>query len=154
MLRALYASLAILALPMAASAQEYRIVEQPRQECHVERVAVQGGGYGGPILGGVLGGVLGNQVGGGSGRVIATVAGVAAGAMVGDHLSSRNVSYQDVERCRTVVDRVQVPVYVRPAPVYQPVYYVEPVSYGRHGHHGWRDDDRHDRGHGHAYGRH
>lgn len=155
MLRKISTLLAILALPMAAFAGQYRTIEQPRQECWTERVAVQGAGYAGPILGGVVGGVLGNQVGDGSGRVLATVAGVAAGAVVGDHLSSRGTSYQNVQRCRTVMERTQVPVYHRPAPVYQPVYYVEPARHpGRHGHHGWKDEGHRGLGHGHGHSKH
>jgi uncharacterized protein YcfJ len=160
----LYA-LAALALPLAAGATEYRTVESPRQECWNEQVPVQtaGQGYGGAILGGIAGGLLGNQIGGGNGRTVATAVGAATGAMVGDRMSNAGPGYQTVERCRTVVDHVRVPVmqapqpvYVQPAPVYvQPApiieqrrYYVvpaEPVYYREHWEHRWHkhhhDDD-------------
>jgi uncharacterized protein YcfJ len=127
-----------VALPLAASATEYQTVERPRQECWNEQVPVQAGaqGYGGAIVGGIAGGLLGNQVGNGNGRTVATAVGAMTGAMVGDRMSGgvSTVSYQNVQRCRTVVDHVQVPVayqpveVVRPAPVvYQRVEVVRPV---------------------------
>lgn len=106
----------ILAVPMAVAATEYQVVERPRQECWNEQVPVQSGGqgYGGAIVGGIAGGVLGNQVGGGNGKTIATAVGAATGAVVGDRIanqgSSGSTSYKTVQRCRTVVDEVQVPV--------------------------------------------
>jgi uncharacterized protein YcfJ len=108
----------LLALPLAATAAEYRIVDRPRQECWNEQVPVQTGGQGlgGAIIGGIAGGILGNQVGGGNGKTVATAVGAATGAVVGDRMSSRNapagVAYQTVRRCRTVIE--QVPVRVVP----------------------------------------
>lgn len=146
-----------LALPATAFATEYQTVEQPRQECWNEQVQVpqRGNDAGGAIIGGIAGGFLGNQVGHGSGRAAATAAGVIAGAMVGDSMSApRGSSTQTVQRCRTVVDRVQVPVYEEAAQVWvqeQPVYVqgpgyyeVRPVErqHQEHWHHGW-----HGRGH-------
>lgn len=141
-------AIAALAFPLAASATEYRIVERPRQECWNEQVPVQtrsGGGYGGAIVGGIAGGILGNQVGGGNGKTIATAVGAMTGAMVGDRMSGgavSTVSYQTVQRCRTVMEQVQVPVVyqqvevIRPAPVVERrVYVVEDEYYVKHKHH-------------------
>jgi len=106
----------ILAVPLVAAATEYQTVERPRQECWNEQVPVQSAsqGYGGAIVGGIAGGILGNQVGSGNGKTIATAVGAATGAVVGDRMasqdSSRGISYQTVQRCRTVVDHVQVPI--------------------------------------------
>jgi uncharacterized protein YcfJ len=124
-------SLAVLALPFAAGmaqAQEYRIVERPRQECWNEQVPVQVENPTGAIVGGIAGGVLGNQIGRGNGRAVATAAGAVAGAVMGDRMTNRGWSYQNVQRCRTVVERVRVPVF-RPPPVYvQPQqWYAPPV---------------------------
>ncbi|WP_082584271.1 glycine zipper 2TM domain-containing protein [Noviherbaspirillum sp. Root189] len=170
MYKAILGAVALLTLPFAASATEYRIVERPRQECWQEQVPVQAAGndYGGAIVGGIAGGILGNQVGGGSGKTIATAVGAMTGAVVGDRMSSRSVQYQNVERCQTVVEQVRVPAYEQPpqvyrqpvqvqsAPVYimpepmvvdSPVYYVDEGPYRRHGgrghwkHHRHHDDD-------------
>lgn len=173
MLSRTLATIAILALPLATYATEYQTVERPRQECWNERVPVQsaGSGYGGAVIGGIAGGILGNQVGGGNGKVVATAVGAATGAVVGDRMSAGGPSYQTVQRCRTVVDRVQVPVVreqvpvmvVRePAPVVvvrepvpvveRRVYYIDREEHrdrrehwdrGWHGrgHHGRHDDD-------------
>lgn len=106
----------ILAAPLTAAASEFRTVERPRQECWTEQVPVQSNrqGYGGAIVGGIAGGVLGNQVGSGSGKTVATAVGAATGAVIGDRMASQGgsqgTSYQTVQRCRTVVDHVQVPV--------------------------------------------
>jgi hypothetical protein len=149
------ASLALLALalPAAAFATEYQTVEHPRQECWNEQVQVQqrGGDAGGAIIGGIAGGLLGNQVGHGNGRTAATAVGAITGAMVGERMSSQPGYYtQNVQRCRTVIDRVQVLVDEEPAqvwveeqPVYVPraeYYYVRPGEreYREHWHHGWR----------------
>lgn len=143
----------ILALPLAASATEYQTVERPRQECWNEQVPVQTArqGYGGAIVGGVAGGILGNQVGGGNGKTIATAVGAMTGAVVGDRMSSGAPSYQTVQRCRTVVDHVQVPVVQerveviqRPVPVVEErVYYIERHD-PHHHHHGHWKHHRHD----------
>jgi uncharacterized protein YcfJ len=145
-----------LASPVAASATEYQTVERPRQECWNEQVPVQArsGDYGGAIVGGIAGGILGNQVGGGNGRTVATAVGAMTGAVVGDRMSGggvNTVSYQTVQRCRTVVDHVQVPVVyqrvevVRPVPVVERrVYVVEDKHYYKHKHkhhHHHHDDD-------------
>lgn len=128
----------VLAFPLTAGATQYQIVDRPRQECWNEQVPVQASGqdFGGAILGGLAGGILGNQVGGGNGRTVATAVGAVTGAMVGDRMANNTrPGYQNVQRCRTVVDHVRVavpdpaPMYVEPAPVYappQPVY-VQPA---------------------------
>ena len=149
-------AIALLALPLMVQATEYRVVGRPRQECWNERVPVQsaGSGFGGALLGGIAGGILGNQVGGGNGRTVATAVGAATGAMVGDRMSSGGPSYQTVQRCRTVMDQVQVPVIREQAPVVivqQPVpvveervYYIEGKKHRHHHEHwdrGWRDRD-------------
>lgn len=143
----------VLTLPLAASATEYRTVDRPRQECWNEQVPVQTAGqdYGGAILGGLAGGILGNQVGRGNGRTVATAVGAMTGAVVGDRMANTGPGYRTVQRCRTVVDRVQVPVYVQPAPVIEepgyyvvpaePVYYRERWRYHEHEHHRHDDDD-------------
>ena len=78
----------VLAIPLTASATEYRTINHPRQECWNEQVAQPGaGGYGGAIVGGLTGGLLGNQIGRGNGRVAATAVGAATGAVVGDRIS-------------------------------------------------------------------
>lgn len=135
-------------------------VNQPRQECRTEYVTTQRQqqrGVGGSIVGGVAGGILGNQVGGGNGRTVATAVGAATGAMVGDRMSNGGPSYQTVQRCRTVMDQVQVPVVREQAPVVivrQPVpvveervYYIEGEKH-RHHHEHW-DRGWHGRGHYH-----
>jgi uncharacterized protein YcfJ len=115
MLHKLVGAFVIVAAPLA-TATEFQTVERPRQECWNEQVPVQSGGqgYGGAIVGGIAGGILGNQVGGGNGKTVATAVGAATGAVVGDRMAaqsaSKGTSYQTVQRCRTVVERVQVPV--------------------------------------------
>lgn len=152
-------ALLALALPVAAFATEYQTVERPRQECWNEQVQVQQRGYdaGGTIIGGIAGGLLGNQVGHGNGRTAATAVGAITGAMVGERMSSQPSYYtQSVQRCRTVIDRVQVPVYREPVqvwaeeqPVYVPrveYYYVRPGEreHREHWDDGWHER-RHDR---------
>jgi uncharacterized protein YcfJ len=161
--RSVFASIAMatgalfaVALPLTASAMEYQTVDRPRQECWNEQVPVRAGtqGYGGAIVGGIAGGLLGNQVGNGNGRTVATAVGAMTGAMVGDRMSGgvSTVSYQTVQRCRTVVDQVQVPVVyqrvevVRPVPVVERrVYVVEDEEYyykhKHHKHHHHHHDD-------------
>jgi uncharacterized protein YcfJ len=147
-------AIAVLALPLAVQATEYRVVERPRQECWNERAPVQSAGLGGVILGGIAGGILGNQVGGGNGRTVATAVGAATGAMVGDRMSNGGPSYQTVQRCRTVMEQVQVPVVREQAPVVivrQPVpvveervYYIEGEKHRHHHKHwdrGWHGRD-------------
>ncbi|MDB5763937.1 MAG: glycine zipper protein [Herminiimonas sp.] len=156
MLRQAFSTLALLALPLLASATEYRTVEHPRQECWNERVPVQSvdSGYGGAIIGGLAGGILGNQVGGGNGKTVATAVGAMTGALVGDRMSSGSPSYRMVQRCRTVMDYEQVPVVREQAPVWvvrepvqvveQPVYYIEREEEHHHREH-WRENG-HERG--------
>jgi uncharacterized protein YcfJ len=154
MMTKILGTLALAMISMAANATEYRTIEQPRQECWNEQVPTQvRSGAGGAILGGIAGGILGNQVGGGNGRTVATAVGAATGAMVGDRMSSSgSPSYQTVQRCRTVVDYVQVPVAHQPVPIFvpqpvyvpQPEYYIESEErYPRHYwmHHRHHDDD-------------
>jgi uncharacterized protein YcfJ len=150
-------ALAAVAVPLAASATEYQVVERPRQECWNEQVPVRGSARdpGGAIVGGIAGGIIGNQIGNGNGRTVATAVGAMTGAIVGDRMSGNvsTVSYQNVQRCRTVVDRVEVPVVyrqvevVRPVPVVERrVVVVEDDYYVRHKHkhhhHDWHH--RHD----------
>lgn len=111
-------TIAVLVFPAVAFATEYQTVQRPRQECWNEQAQVQprGGDYGGAIVGGIAGGLLGNQVGRGNGRTVATALGAMTGAMVGDRMTSANgTNITTARRCRTVVDRVQVPVYEEPA---------------------------------------
>jgi uncharacterized protein YcfJ len=159
-------SLALLAivLPAAAFATEYQTVERPRQECWNEQMQVpqRGDDAGGAIIGGIAGGLLGSQVGHGNGRTAATAVGAITGAMVGERMSSQPGYYtQNVQRCRTVVDHVQVPVEEEPAQVWveeQPAYvprvqyyyvrsgereYREHWDRGWHGRRHGRDDGRH-----------
>jgi len=154
------AALIIVAAPLVASATDYQVVERPRQQCWNEQVAVQSPDYGGAVLGGIAGGILGNQVGRGNGRVVATAVGAATGALVGDRMSGgTRVGYQTVQQCRTVVERVRVPIVYEPAPVrimpapvmvvQQPVYLSpEPYPYRRHHHHYYEE-----RWHGRPYDR-
>jgi uncharacterized protein YcfJ len=157
--------IALIVLPLIASATEYQTVERPRQQCWNERVPVQSqeSGYGGAIVGGIAGGLLGNQVGGGNGKTVATAIGAATGAVAGDRIAGRNTtstSYQTVQRCKTVIDHVRVPVVYQPVPVYEaaPVYlYREDKSKGHkehkkhHGHdHDDDDKDEHNRGRRHG----
>jgi uncharacterized protein YcfJ len=140
MLKKILSTIAVLLLPLAAFATEYRTVDTPRQECWNEQVPVQsaGSGYGGAVIGGIAGGLLGNQVGGGNGKTVATAVGAATGAVVGDRMSSNSPGYRSVQRCRTVIDHRQVAVYRQPVQVIrQPVQIVERVYYvdreeGRH----------------------
>jgi uncharacterized protein YcfJ len=104
-------TIAVFVFPAVAFATEYQTVERPRQQCWNEQVQVQPrSGYGGAIVGGIAGGLLGNQVGRGNGRTVATAVGAMTGAMVGDRLSS-GANFTTVRRCRTILDRVQLPVY-------------------------------------------
>jgi uncharacterized protein YcfJ len=128
MLKKVVGALAVLALPLAAYATEYRTVERPRQECWNEQVPVQsaGNGYGGAIIGGIAGGILGNQVGGGNGKTIATAVGAVTGALTGDRMASGYPGYRTVQRCRTVIDYQQVPVYREPVQfIPQPVQVIQ-----------------------------
>lgn len=122
---------ALTALPLIAGATEYRVVDRPRQECWNEQVPVRAVGpdYGGALIGGIAGGLLGNQIGGGSGRVIATAVGAMTGAVAGDRMSNGAPAFQNVQRCRTVVDQVRVPVPEQAVPVIapDPVYLPQPV---------------------------
>lgn len=131
MLIRLVATIAVLSLPLIAGATEYRTVEHPRQECWNEQVQVQSAGavYGGTIIGGLAGGLLGNQVGGGNGRTVATAVGAVTGAVVGDRMTSGYPSYRMVQRCKTVIDHEQVPVYREPFQVIRQSVqmYQEPV---------------------------
>lgn len=168
MLKKVVGTIAVLALPLATHATEYRTVEHPRQECWNEQFPVQsaGNGYGGAIIGGIAGGILGNQVGGGNGKTIATAVGAVTGALTGDRMASGYPGYRTVQRCRTVVDYQQVPVYrepvqvipqpvqviqqpvqvIQPVPVAGPVYvepggYYYPRRYWKHHRHEHDDDD-------------
>jgi uncharacterized protein YcfJ len=161
MLTRLLSTIAVLALPLAAYATEYRTVERPRQECWNEQVAVQsaGSGYGGAVIGGIAGGILGNQVGGGNGKTVATAVGAATGAVVGDRMSAGAPSYQTVQRCRTVIDREHIPVVREQRPVVvvrepvpvveQRVYYIEGEKRRHHRKH-W-DRGGHGRDHHHRH---
>jgi uncharacterized protein YcfJ len=152
-------ALAAVAVPLAASATEYQVVERPRQECWNEQVPVRGGSRdpGGAIVGGIAGGIIGNQIGNGNGRTVATAVGAMTGAIVGDRMSGNvsTVSYQNVQRCRTVVDQVQVPVVYRQVEVIRPVpvverrvvvvddeYYYKHKHKHHHHHHEWDHDHR------------
>jgi uncharacterized protein YcfJ len=149
MLTKILSALAVVMMSMAANATEYRTIEQPRQECWDEQVPAQSGGYGGAIVGGIAGGLLGNRLGGGNGKTVATAVGAATGAMVGDRMSSGSY-YQTVQRCRTVVDHVRVPVVRESVPIFVPQPVVERVYYighedryyhRRHWRHHRHDDD-------------
>jgi uncharacterized protein YcfJ len=139
MLNKVLGAIAIIALPIAAYATEYRTVERPRQECWNEQVPVRSSDYTGAIVGGVAGGILGNQVGGGNGKTVATAVGAATGAVVGDRMASggANSGYRNVQRCRTVIDRELVPVPER-------VYYIERHEHHDHKHRGHRGRHEHD----------
>jgi uncharacterized protein YcfJ len=112
MLSKTFALVAIAAFPLCVFAKDYQVVERPRQECWNEQVPVRStsNGVGGAIVGGLAGGIIGNQVGSGNGKTVATAVGAATGAVVGDRMSSQGTSYQTVQRCRTVMERVNVPV--------------------------------------------
>ena len=128
MLKRVFTIIGVIVFPLAAHATEYRTVEHPRQECWNEQVPVQsaGAGYGGTIIGRIVGGLLGNQVGGGNGRNVATAVGAVTGALVGDRMSSAAPGYQTVQRCRTVIDREQIPVFREPVRVIRlPVQIIE-----------------------------
>ena len=128
----------VLSLPFSAMATQYRVVDQPRQECWNEQVATpaRGNDYGAALIGGVAGGLLGSTVGGGNGRNAATAIGAVTGALTGDRLygGQGGGGYQNVQRCRTVVDQVRVALpepqtYYRaaPAPVlFERDYYAVP----------------------------
>lgn len=169
MIAKILSGIAFIALPVIASATEYQTIERPRQQCWNEQVAVQspGSGYGGAVIGGIAGGLLGNQIGGGNGRTVATAIGAATGAVAGDRVAGRHpasTSYQTVQRCKTVIDHVRVPVVYEPVPVYEaaPVYqyreyYIEEQPKWRRKH--WKrhrhdddddDDDEHHRGRRHG----
>lgn len=87
-------------------------VQEPRRECHEERVVRRhregGNRTGSAILGGIVGGVIGNEVGSGGGRDSATVIGAIAGTAAGSEIAKRRA--QTVERtsyetvCETVQD--------------------------------------------------
>jgi uncharacterized protein YcfJ len=126
MLKRVLGAIAIIALPLTGFARDYVTVERPRQECWNEQVASGGrsSDYTGAIIGGVAGGILGNQVGGGNGKTAATAVGAATGAVVGDRMSNGSPSYQTVQRCRTVMERHQVPVAERVVER-ERVYYVK-----------------------------
>jgi uncharacterized protein YcfJ len=122
------AAFAVLAMPLVAFATEYQTVERPRQECWNEQVAVQAAypNVGGAIVGGLAGGLLGNQIGNGNGRTLATALGAVTGAVVGDRMTSYGPAYQNVKRCRTVYDQVQIPVMQPPVQYTPPVQYMQP----------------------------
>jgi uncharacterized protein YcfJ len=156
MIPKILSSIAFIVLPLIASATEYQTIERPRQQCWNERVPVQsqGSGYGGAVIGGIAGGLLGNQVGGGNGRTVATAIGAATGAIAGDRIAGRypaSTSYQTVQRCKTVIDYVRVPVVYEPVPIYEAApayqyrtYYIEDHPKRRHErwkHHRHDDDD-------------
>ncbi|MES2208167.1 MAG: hypothetical protein V4525_15390 [Pseudomonadota bacterium] len=106
----------------------YETVERPRQQCWTESSSVRyRDNTAGVILGSIAGGILGNRVARGGhhhGRVAATAIGAATGAIVGDSLSrSSYPAYRNEQHCRTVMERVRVPVA---AP--QEVVYNEPVE--------------------------
>ncbi len=131
----------LLAVPLSASATEYRTINHPRQECWNEQVAQPGsGGYGGAVIGGITGGLLGNQIGRGNGRVAATAVGAATGAVVGDRISG-SPGYSTVQRCRTVVDQERIAI------VPERNYYYERDDddrykhHRKHRHHKHHDDD-------------
>lgn len=139
-----------LAVPAIASATEYQIVERPRQHCWDEQVAVQSArsGYGGVVIGGIAGGLLGNRIGKGNGRAVATAIGAATGAFAGDRLAGRypaSTSYQTVQRCKTVVDHVRVPVIYEDEPFYGPVVTYHYQAYYVEDQHKWRS--RHSKRH-------
>ena len=155
MILKILSGIAFIALPLIATATEYQTIERPRQQCWREQVAVQrpGSGYGGAVIGGIAGGLLGNQIGGGNGRAVASAIGAATGAFAGDRVAGRyppSTSYQTVQRCKTVIDYVRVPVVYEPVPVYEaaPVYqyreyYVvdQPKWRRKHKKHHRHDDD-------------
>lgn len=159
MLKKIANVLIVFALPLAASATEYQTVERPRQECWNEQVPVQTArqDYGGALLGGIAGGILGNQVGGGNGRTVATAIGAMTGAVVGDRMSAGGPAYQmqTVQRCRTVVDHVRVPVEYEQVEVIQapPPVIVEQRSYfvEQPGYYMEREEHWHRRWHGHRH---
>lgn len=132
----------MMAAPFAARATQYQVVEKPRQECWNEQVAVQGGGadYSGAVIGGLAGGLLGHTVGGGNGRNAATAVGAVTGALIGDRGWGNQGGVQTVQKCRTVMDRISVPVaeyYVPPPVVVQQQYYPAPQPVYRDD---WRTD--------------
>jgi uncharacterized protein YcfJ len=129
-----------LAIPLTASATEYRTIDHPRQECWNEQVAQPGaGGYGGAIVGGLAGGLLGNQIGRGNGRVAATAVGAATGAVVGDRISGAP-GYSTVQRCRTVIDQERVAIVPERSYYYQRDN-EDRYEYQRKRHHHKHDED-------------
>jgi uncharacterized protein YcfJ len=71
-------------------------VNQPREECYDEQVAVRTGGYRSAtptIAGGIIGGVLGNQMGSGHGKDLMTIAGVVLGGSIGRDIGYRHDPY-------------------------------------------------------------
>lgn len=124
MVSRLFSSIAFIAMPLIANAAHYQIIERPRQQCWNEQVAIRSSRseYGGAVLGGIAGALLGNQIGGGNGRAVATAIGAATGAIAGDRVAGRTPtapSYQTVQRCRTVIDHVRVPIVYEQVPVYE-----------------------------------
>ena len=140
-----------LAIPLTASATEYRTINHPRQECWNEQVAQpNSGNYGGAIVGGITGGLLGNQIGRGNGRVAATAVGAATGAVVGDRLSG-SPGYGTVQRCRTVIDQEQIAIVPERTYYYQrndedryEHHYKHRHKRHHHKHHKHHDDDEDD----------
>lgn len=155
MIYRIFSGIAFIAMPLIVNATQYQTIERPRQQCWNEQVAVQsaGSGYGGAVIGGIAGGLLGNQIGGGNGRAAATVIGAATGAIAGDRVAGRTPtapSYQTVQRCRTVIDHVRVPIVYEQVPVYEaaPIYQypeydveVQPQWHRKHWKHHRREDD-------------
>ena len=89
-------ALAGLALsPLASIAQSYQIVERPRQECWYEQTHVQSNGY------------QGLQFGAGQGQR-PVPSGYPVGANQQTPFSAS--PFQSVQHCRTIVERVRVPV--------------------------------------------
>lgn len=138
-------AVALLLAPLAFAHDRYVVEERPQQECWTERVQDHGGGdYTGALLGGAAGGLLGSQIGGGNGRVAAAAVGAGTGAIVGDRLARQQGGYRDVQRCRTVMRPVRVPVA-------REVVFVERHDNGlhrgwhkgkhKHKHHRHHDDD-------------
>ncbi len=89
-------------------------VNNPREECWSERVAVPersgGKSYTAEILGGLIGAAVGHEVGKGRGKDAATVAGAVLGGSIGRDIKNKRNSrvnnnssrYELVERCETV----------------------------------------------------
>ncbi|MGU9957208.1 MAG: glycine zipper 2TM domain-containing protein [Arenicellales bacterium WSBS_2016_MAG_OTU3] len=89
-------------------------VNNPREECWSERVAVPersgGQSYTAEIFGGILGAAIGNEFGSGRGKDAATAAGALLGGSIGRDIKNKRdsrgyyngSSYELVERCETV----------------------------------------------------